>query len=195
MGSRIVINAIGEPGDYGEHAEPAELAGEVADFLVLEKDAPFGEEDGPIAFIGIDNRADEGAGVGHVGADIKKVFEEPEEGEGQAIGLALEEEKGGTEKRDDEFTQSAAHNHEGVTAPAECGMTDFVDGEIGVVEEEEAGIVTPSVEQEEEIEREDDATADAGNAGPVVGAIERKVHERSVPGAKSKRGEIESLIV
>jgi len=94
-----------EPGDRREHAEVAEGAHDCADFLVLGEDAPPSEENGPVAFIGADERQNGGSSIGHVSADVREVFEEPEDREGEAGGFALEEKVGGAEQRDDEFTK------------------------------------------------------------------------------------------
>lgn len=157
----------------------------MADFLVIEKHTPLPKENGPIALIGIDEGKDEGACVGHVGADVEKIFEEPEEREGQAVGLAVKKEKSGAQKRDQELTERAAENHKGVPEVAEEGMAGFVDDKVGVIEEEEAGIVAPGVEQEEKVEGEANAAAKTGNTRPVIGAIEGKFHKKSVTAAGS----------
>jgi len=188
---RIAINAIGEPGDDSEHAEPAELTGEVADLLVVVQNSPLSEKNGPVTFVAIDERESGGTCIGHVGTDVEEIFEEPEEGKGQAIGLALKKEVGGTEKRRNEFTQSAAEDHDGVAKGAEERMASFVDGQVGEVEEEKAGGVAPSVEEKEKIERQANAAPDAGDAGPLLGAVERKFHEKSVTVEESGAGGIE----
>jgi hypothetical protein len=41
-----------------------------------------GCRDGPVALVAIDERDGASARIGHVGADVKKVFEEPEDREG-----------------------------------------------------------------------------------------------------------------
>ena len=150
-GARIEVEAIGEEKDDGEHAEPTDLTHEVADFLVVDQNPPLVEEESPVAFVGVDERKGGGAGVGHVGADVEEVFKEPEEREGEAVGLASEEKNRGTEERSEEFGEGAAEKHHGVAERAEERMARFVDKEIGVVEEEETGIVAPGVEEEEEI--------------------------------------------
>jgi len=176
----IAVEAIGEPCYDGDHAEPTELTGEVADFLVVEKNSPLFKKNGPITFVGIDDWEDKGAGVSHVRANVKKVFEEPEEREGEAVGLAMEEEECSAEQRDQELTKGATQDHDGVAKPAEEEMSGFVDGEIGVIEEEEAGVVAVGIKEEEEIEGEAETAAEAGNACPVVGSVEREFHEKSV---------------
>ena len=66
---------------------------------------------------------------------------------------------------------------------AKGGMTGLVDGEVGIVEEEEARIVPPGVEQEEEIESQYDSSTNARDSRPLIGAIERQFHKISVAGA------------
>ena len=156
---RIVVEPEGEPGDDGEHAEPAELAGEVTDFLVVEKNAPLFEQDGPVAFVGIDERKDEGACVRHVCADVQEIFEEPEERESQAVGLALDEEEGRTQKRHEKFREGAAENHQCMAAETEERVAGFMNREVGVIQEQEVGVVSPSVEKEEQITSKDNRTA------------------------------------
>ena len=149
--SRIDINAKRQPDHHREHADPANLASEMADLLIEHKNTPLIEENGPVAFIGVDEREDERTGVGHVGTNIEKVFEEPEEREGQAVGLPMVEEKGRTKKRNDKLTEGATKNHDGVAEPSEEVMSSLMDGEIHEIEEEKPGIISPGIEKEKEI--------------------------------------------
>ena len=96
----------------------------------------------------------------------------------------MEEEKSHAKQRDDEFTQSATQDHDGIPEQTKAGMTGLVDGEVGVVEEEEARIVSPGVEQEEEIESQYDSSTTARDPRPLIGAIERQFHKISVTGAE-----------
>jgi hypothetical protein len=179
LGLGVEVEAIGKPGNDEEHAEPTELTGEVTNLLVVREDAPLREENGPVAFVAIDKRKVQGAGIGHVGADVEKIFEEPEEGEDEAVGLAVVKEKSGAEEWNEKFAEGAAEDHYCVAVKAEEGMAGFVDDEVGVVEEEEAGSVTGGVEEEEEIESEAECAAETGDGGPVVGAV----HEMRVTAA------------
>ena len=156
------------------------MTSEMANLLVVQKNGPLIEEQGPVALIGVDEWKDERTGVGHVGADVQEVFEKPENGEGEAVGLTVKEEKGGTEERDDEFTESTAKDHDSVAKPTEEVMTAFMDGEIHKIREKEAGIIPPRVEEEEKIESKHSSATDAGNARPMIGAIEGELHGRSV---------------
>src|ERR1700720_2073080 len=44
----VAIGAVGEPGERGTHAEPAEAANELPDFEVGVEKAPLAEEDRPV---------------------------------------------------------------------------------------------------------------------------------------------------
>ncbi len=158
--------------------------------LIGVEDIPLGEKDGPITFVTVDERKDEGPGICHVSADVKKILKEPEERKREAVGLAVEKEKCGAQKRHDEFPERATENHHGVAEVAKEGMAGFVDDQVCVVEKKEAGGVAPGVEEEEEVEREDDGAAEAGNASPMIRAVE--LHEmrvaRGVAGKRGKEG-------
>ena len=86
----------------------------MADFLVESEEIPLAEEEQPIAGFGADEGQGIHAGVGHVGADVEKIFKEPEGGEGDAVGLALEKEIDGAGGGNDEFEERAAEKHDGV---------------------------------------------------------------------------------
>ncbi len=130
-----MAEAEGEPGNGGEHAEIAEGAHGGADFLVLGEESPLGEKDGPVAVFGADEGQCGGAGVGHVGADVEEIFEEPEDAKSEAGGFALPEEVDGAQERNEKFAKGPAENHDGVAEPTEEEMAAFVDDQIDVVEE------------------------------------------------------------
>ena len=165
-----------EPGYGSEHAEPADGAGGVGDLRVVEHEIPLGEEDFPVAVTGPDQKKRTRAGVGHVGADVEKVFEEPEGAEGGTSGFSAEEKIDGAHKGDDEFEERTAEDHKRVAEAsfrataenAEERMAGFVNGEIRIIEEEEAGAVVCGVQKEEEIEREGDDGDRTGDAFPVI---------------------------
>ena len=73
-----MAEAVGEPAHGDEHAEVAEGAHGRTDFLVLGKEAPLGEEDGPVALFGANEGQGGGAGVGHISSDVGEIFEEPD---------------------------------------------------------------------------------------------------------------------
>jgi len=181
-----------EPGDGGEHAEPPEGAGDVGDLRIVEHKIPLSEENLPVAVTGPDKKKRAGAGVGHVGADVEKVFKEPEGAEGGTSGFSAEEKIDGTHKRHDEFEQCAAEDHERVAEAgfrataenAEKRVAGFVNGEIRVIEEEEAGAVVCGVKKEEEIEREGDDGDGAGDGSPVVEGDSAPLHGMRVARAR-----------
>src|SRR5271165_4756102 len=168
LGLGAAIGAIGKPGGGGEHPEPAEKPEGVADFLVVEEKIPLAEEEQPIAGFGADEGQGVHAGVGHVGADVEKILEEPEGREGDAVGLALREEIDGASGGDNEFEERAAEKHEGVAKVAEEGMASFVNHEIDEIGEEEIGSVGPGVEEEEDVENKPGAGAEAGDGFPFA---------------------------
>ena len=166
----------------------------MGDLGVVKEEVPFGEEDFPVAVTGADERERAGAGVGHVGADVEKVFEEPECAEGGAGGFAAEEKISGAGERDDEFEQSPAEDHERVaevgfraTAEnAEKRMAGFVDGKICEIEEQETGAVVRSVEKEEEIEGDGNDGDGAGDGFPIVEGGGGPLHGKRVARASSR---------
>jgi hypothetical protein len=174
------IGAVDEPDDGGEHAEPAEEAEGVADFLVVEEEVPLAEEEEPIAGFGADEGQGVHASIGHVGADVEKVFEEPEGREGDAVGLALKEEIDGAGGGNDEFEERAAEKHEGVAEEAEEGMAGFVDHEVDEIGEKEIGGVEPGVEEKEDVENEPGAGAETRDGFPFAEVFEAQVHGNRV---------------
>ena len=86
----IAIEANGQPCNSSGHSEPADLAGEMSDLLVILKNTPLSEEDDPIAFIGVEQREAKRASIGHIGSDVQEILEEPEERKDEPIGLAME---------------------------------------------------------------------------------------------------------
>lgn len=180
MGLVAAIGAIGEPGNGGEHAEPAEEAEGVADFLVVEEQVPLAEEEQPIAGFGADEGQRVHAGIGHVGADVEEILKEPEGRKSEAEGLALKEEIDGAGGGNDEFEERAPEQHEGVTEEAEEGMAGFVNHEVDEIREKEIGSVGVGVEEEEDVENEPDASAEARDGFPFAEVFVEPVHEDRV---------------
>ena len=176
MGLGAAVGAIGEPGDGGEHAEPTEEAKGVADFLVVEEKVPLAEEEQPIAGLGTNEGQGVHASVGHVGADVEEILEEPEVREGDAVGLALKEEIDGAGGGNDKFEERAAEKHEGVAEEAEEGMAGFVNHEIDEIGDEEIGGVGVGVEEKEDVENEPGAGAEAGDGFPFTEVFDEPVH-------------------
>src|SRR5713226_4197145 len=100
--------AEGEPGDGGEHAQPTQGADDAPDFLILQEQTPLAEKNRPVALVRADERQSSTARVGHVGADIGKIFKEPETGKGETGGFALPEKIDGAEQRDEQFAERSA---------------------------------------------------------------------------------------
>jgi len=171
---------VGEPEGGGEHAEVAEGAHGGADFLVLGEETPLGEEDGPVAVFGADEGQGGGAGVGHVGADVREIFEEPEDGEGEAGGFAVEEKIGGAEQWDNEFAEGSAEDADGVTEPTEEEMAAFVDDQIGIIEEEEGGAAGEGVEKKKGVEAEPGDSCAAGEGFPGAEFSFEEGHWRNI---------------
>src|SRR5260370_9289250 len=97
----------------------AEGTHDAADFLVLGEETPLGEENGPVALIGADQRQDGGASVGHVRADVGEIFEEPEDAEGETDGFALEAKRGGAAQGDYGFAKGTSEDVQRLRATAE----------------------------------------------------------------------------
>ena len=189
------VRAPSEPNCGGEHAEPAEEAGGVADLDVVEEDVPLGEEDFPIVVAGADEGERECAGVSHVGADVEEVFEEPDGAESDAGGFAFDEEIREAGEWSDEFGEGAAENGQGVAKRAEERMAGFVNGEIGEIDDEKIGCVEGGVEEKEGVEDEPGDAGESGDGFPcakIVGGeiFEELGHDGSVAAGRGpeKRG-------
>src|SRR6266581_4774372 len=163
-----MAEAEGEPGGGGEHAEPAGGAHGSADFLVLGKEAPLGEENGPVAFFGADKGQGSRTGVGHVGTDVGEILEEPEEREREAGSFALPEEIESAQERDEQFAEGSAENHDGVAKPTEKEMAAFVDDQIDVIEKQKSGVVGEGVEKEQAVGTEPGDSCETGDGLPVA---------------------------
>ena len=144
----IAADPVGQPHDDCNHSKPSQSTRESADFLVLGKEAPLGEKNGPVAFLGADEGQRRAACVGHVGADIGEIFEEPEAAKGEAGGFALPEEINCAQQRHKQFGKRAAENHDGIAEPTEEEMSAFVDDQIDVIEDEKSGAVSEGIEEE-----------------------------------------------
>ena len=164
----IMANTVGEPSHGAEHAEPAEGAHDSADFLVLGEEAPLSEENFPVGVAGADQRQGRGARVGHVGADVRKVFEEPEDGKGEARGFALPEETGGAEERHEQFTQGSSEDRDGLAKPAEEEMPALVDDQIDKVGKQESGMIKEGVEKKQRVGAEPRNAGTARNRLPIA---------------------------
>src|SRR5437764_14194112 len=149
----------------------------MGDLSVVEHKMPLREEDFPVAVTGADKRQGAGLGIGHIGADVEKIFEKPEGAKSGAGGFATQEKIGSAGERDDEFEERAAKHHEGMAEAslrataenAEEWMADFVNGQVGEVDEKETGAIEGGAEKEEERKRESEDGGGAGDGFPAVG--------------------------
>ena len=116
--------------------------------MILYKQAPLREKYRPVALLRAYERQCRRAGIGHVGPDIKEVFEEPEAREGHGGSLAFPPEIGGAQERDQEFAECSAENHDGVAKPTEEKVAASVNDEIDVIDDQKTGAVGRSIEQE-----------------------------------------------
>ena len=166
----------------------------MGDLRVAEHKIPLSEEDFPVAVAGADKKKRASASVGHVSADVEKVFKEPERAEGGTGRFAAEEEIGGAGKWDDEFEERATEDHKrmaeaGFPAAAENAeewVSGFVDHEIGVVQEEKTGMVTCSVEKEYEIEADGDQRDRTRNGLPFIQGKRAPLHTMRVARRKKR---------
>jgi len=116
------------------------------------------------------------AGIRHVSANIRKVFEKPETAKGKAGGFAMKEEIGCTEKRHEQLSEGSAKNHNCFAEPREKEMAAFVDDQINVIEEEKTAAVEGGVNKEERIETEPADPCDTGNRLPSAECVFEKGH-------------------
>jgi hypothetical protein len=71
----VAENAVGEPGDGGEHTDPADIAGDAPNRSVVLQDSPLRKQQAPIVFTAAKQRERLIAGIGHVRADIRQIRE------------------------------------------------------------------------------------------------------------------------
>ena len=159
LGGSVAAKAVSQPGHGGEHSEPAQNTHEPADFLVLVKQAPLSEKNRPVTLLRADERQRRSASVGHVCADVRKVFKEPEAAKSKAGRFPLPEEIDGAKDRNEQLTERAAKNHDGVAEPTEEEMPALVNHQIDVIEDEKSGAVGEGIQKEKYIETK------PGNAG------------------------------
>jgi len=152
----------------------------VADGDIVAEDSPEAEEDAPIVVAGADERKFLRTGVGHVSADVEKIFEEPERAEGDCGGFAFEKEKDETGERGDEFEECAAEDGHGVAERAEERMAGFVDEEIGEIDEEKIWRVDGGVKKEKRVDDEPGDAGDFRDGFPFVEIVGELNHSRRV---------------
>jgi hypothetical protein len=96
----------------------------------------------------------------------------------------LPEEINGAEQWDDQFTQGSAKNVDRFAEPAEEEMTAFVDDQIDVVEDEESGAVSESINEEERVKAKPSDAGTARNRFPFAELFFEESHWRK----RSKTG-------
>jgi hypothetical protein len=114
--------------------------------------------------------------VGHVRADVGKVFEEPETAKGESGGFPHPEKIKGAEERNEQFSERSAEDHDGVAEPTEEEMAAFVDDQIDVVENEKAGTISERVKKEESVEAEPGDTGAARDRFPFAELVFEEGH-------------------
>ncbi len=154
LGRSIAADPVGQPHDDCNHSKPSQSTRESADFLVLGEEASLGEKNCPVALFGANERQSGGACIGHVCANVRKVFEEPEAAKGKAGGFALPEEVKGAQQRNEQFAKRPAQNHDGIAEPTEEEMSAFVDDQIDEIQDEKPGAVSERIEKENYVKTE-----------------------------------------
>src|SRR5713101_1661504 len=144
----IAADPVGQPHDDCNHSKPSQSTRESADFLVLGEEAPPGEKNGPVARFGANERQSGGACVGHVGANVRKVFKEPKAAESKAGRFPLPEEINCAQQRHKQFSKRAAQNHDGIAEPTEKEVTTLVDDQIDEIQDEKPGTISERIEEE-----------------------------------------------
>ena len=79
-------------------------------------------------------RKNHGARVGHVGCGVEPVFEEEKRAEDESGGLALREEVGGKQERNQPLQQRASPKAESGAKPSEEIVAAFMDDQICAVD-------------------------------------------------------------
>src|SRR5260370_13593651 len=173
----VLAQAVCQAGDSGEHAEPAHRG---ADFLILGKQAPLAKENRPIAFVGTNQGQSACTRVGHVGADVGKILEEPEGGEGKTCSFPLPEEIDGAEQRNDQLAERPAQNMDGLSKPTKEKMPAFVDDQIHVIEDEKPGAVQVGVKKKKRVKTEPGNASAARNGLPLAELVFEEGHSASL---------------
>src|SRR6266851_10526210 len=144
----IAADPVGQPHDDCNHSKPSQSAHSPSNFLILKKQTPLAEKNPPIVLAGTDTGQGLGAGVGHVCANVRKVFKEPKAAESKAGRFPLPEEINCAEQRHKQFGKRAAENHDGMAEPTEEEMSAFVDDQIDEIQDEKPGAVSERIEEE-----------------------------------------------
>ncbi len=172
-----MADAVGQPDHSNEHSDPADISNDAADGSIVLQDSPLREQRAPIVFTAAKQRKRLIAGIRHVSANIRKVFEKPETAKGKTRGFASKEEIRRAEERHEELAEGSAENHQCFAEPSEKEMAAFVDNQIDVIEKEKTTAVEGGVKKEERIEAQPANPSDTGNRLPGTEAIFEKRHK------------------
>jgi hypothetical protein len=170
-------DAVNQPGDGGDHSDPADVARDGTNRSIVVQDSPLCEQHGPIVFTAAEKRQRLVASIGHVSADIRKVFEKPECRKGKTGSFASKEEIRRAEERHEELPEGSAKNHYRFAEPTEKEVPAFMNHQIDVIEKEKPAAVQRSVEEKERIEAEPADSSETGNRLPYTEAIFEKHHK------------------
>src|SRR6266446_5539580 len=144
----IAANPVGQPHDDCNHSKPSQSTRESADFLILSEQSPLAEKNLPIVLAGTDKGQGLGARVGHVCANVRKVFKEPKAAESKAGRFPLPEEINCAQQRHKQLSKRAAENRDGIAKPTEEEVTTLVDDQIDEIQDEKPGAVSERIEEE-----------------------------------------------
>src|SRR6266404_5533150 len=123
------------PGD--QHAEPAQEGNETGDAGITAQYAPAGKDLGPVVLAAADERQHLRARIGHVAGDVPEILEQPHRAQRERQRLAAPPERRGCGNRKQQLRERAAINGDAIAQKqAEDRVAGFVQGEIGVVEQE-----------------------------------------------------------
>ena len=181
-------SAEGEPSHGSDHAAPTNEARGLTDGNVITKPSPLAEKDVPIMIAGADKRKCEGASVGHVRANVKKIFKKPKRTKPDSGGFAFKEKNCEARERSNQFEERAAEDHQRIPETAliragentEDWVSSFVDKEIGEINEEKIGGVNCGVNKENKVGDEPGNAGDAGHGFPFVEVAGEREHEERV---------------
>src|ERR1700732_400284 len=99
-----------EPRDDCKHTKPAQISRNSPDALVVLQHTPLPKQNFPVVIAGAHQRQLQSTGVGHVRADVQKIFEEPEAAKSYRGELTLPEEIEPAQQWHDQFAQRSAKN-------------------------------------------------------------------------------------
>jgi hypothetical protein len=172
-----MAEAVCQPSDSSEHSDPADIACDAPNRSIVLQDSPLPEQRAPIMLTAAKERERLIAGVGHVRANIRKVFEKPETAKDKSGGFASKEEIRRAQERHQELPEGSAKNHDGFAEPTEKQVPAFVNHQIDVIEKEKAAAVQRGIKKEEHVEANPTNTSGTGNRLPRTEVIFEKRHK------------------